>query len=562
MSTTEKFGIEVNFLTGRYAATFHNDRRRSEWPPHPARLFSALVATWADANQPDPMEREALEWLEEQGAPAIAASPATPRKVVSYFVPVNDAAIISKALQARKADRLAVLANQLRDEWTHSGGEATRNVDQIKRKLAAERSVTAQVRDTGNTPPSLALQMLPEHRRKQERFFPTMAPHETRVTYLWDGRIPGGLWDAVDHLLQRVTRLGHSSSLVSCRLAPVLPARTLVPGDKGESFRAVRNGQLAALERQFAVHGGVKPRSLPFSSVRYKAVTDTSADLVPLSPNTAGELIVFEFAPQCRTLPATQAVEVAMAMRAAVFHYAEDPIPEELSGHRQDGTPTAAAHVAFLPLPYVGYERADGRLKGIAVSVPEALGSTARRALYRAIGTWEKTAAEGRLRLTLGTAGVIEMKRLRGPATLISLRSHWWLQRSRRWVSVSPVALPRHPGRLSGGTGAARAKAWAEAEAAVKIACMHVGLPEPLAVEVGFSPFLAGVRPATAYPPFSQKGRGGKPIRRQLVHAAVSFDEPVVGPLILGAGRFLGLGLMRPTPMARPNDSDMDKVDE
>ncbi len=530
MSTADRFGIEVNFLTGRYVATFHNDRRRSEWPPHPARLFSSLVATWADADHPDQAEREALEWLERQGAPAIAASPATPRKVVSHFVPVNDAAIFSKALQVSKADKTAVLANQ--------------------------------IHDVGNTAPSSALEMFPEYRNKQERSFPSMTPHNARVTYLWDGRLPDGLRPAVDHLLQRVTRLGHSSSLVSCRLVSAPPADTFVPGEKGESLRTVRAGQLAALERRFALHLGVKPRSLPFANVRYQAVTGTGADLSPPWPNTAGEWIVFEFAPRSRFLPATRAVEVARAMRAAVFHYAEDPIPEELSGHRHDGTPTTAAHVSFLPLPYVGYERADGRILGIAVSVPKTLGDSARQALYRAMGTWEKTAAEGRLRLIMGAGGVVELKRLPGPSTLISLRPHGWLQRSPRWVSATPVALPRHPGRLSGGTGAARAKAWVEAEATMKTACMHVGLPEPVTVEVGFSPFVAGVRPATAYPPFSQKGRDGKPVRRQLVHAAVTFDRPVNGPLMLGAGRFMGLGLMRPAPMARPDGSHMDNVDE
>ena len=37
--------IEVTFLTGRYVATAYNTRTESEWPPHPARLFSALAAT-------------------------------------------------------------------------------------------------------------------------------------------------------------------------------------------------------------------------------------------------------------------------------------------------------------------------------------------------------------------------------------------------------------------------------------------------------------------------------------------------------------------------------------
>ena len=40
MATAERFGIEVNFLTGRYVATCHNERRQCEWPPHPARLWA------------------------------------------------------------------------------------------------------------------------------------------------------------------------------------------------------------------------------------------------------------------------------------------------------------------------------------------------------------------------------------------------------------------------------------------------------------------------------------------------------------------------------------------
>ena len=39
------FAIRVECLTGRYVATAYDDRSRAEWPPHPARLFSALVAT-------------------------------------------------------------------------------------------------------------------------------------------------------------------------------------------------------------------------------------------------------------------------------------------------------------------------------------------------------------------------------------------------------------------------------------------------------------------------------------------------------------------------------------
>jgi CRISPR-associated protein Csb2 len=63
--------IEVELLTGRYAATAHNDRNQAEWPPHPARLFSALVAALHDGEVVDPAEREALVWLENQDPPAL-----------------------------------------------------------------------------------------------------------------------------------------------------------------------------------------------------------------------------------------------------------------------------------------------------------------------------------------------------------------------------------------------------------------------------------------------------------------------------------------------------------
>ena len=562
MATTEKFGIEVNFLTGRYVATFHNDRRQPEWPPHPARLFSALVAAWADADEPDRFERAALEWLEAQGHPAIAAPDAVPRKVVSHFVPVNDASIVSRALQKRKADKVGSLSEQLHQELVASGGEVTKKAIRIQRNVARERVVDTQVSQAGNTNPSSAVQMLPEQRGKQERFFPSVTPDEARVTYLWDGPSPDGIVEILDRLLSRVSRLGHPSSLVSCRVASGPSVPTHVRDDNGgQNLRSIRRGQLAELERQYARHRESRPHSLPYTDIRYRTVAETSQLERPHEPDTAGQWIVFEFAHGSRALPATRAVEVAKAMRSAVLHYAEDPIPEELSGHTPAGDPTAAPHVAFLPLPYAGFERADGRILGMAVSVPKVLSEATRRALFRAIGTWEDAVGSRSLRLTLGSRGVVHMARQRGPAALVSLRSEIWNRRSRRWVSATPIALPRHPGRLRGGTSTARAKAWTLAESALVVACTHVGLPVPSAVQVSLAPFIAGARSVRSFPTFTQAGRNGKPGRRQLVHASLTFETAVAGPMMLGAGRFLGLGLMRPAPIAeqdnwRKSDSD------
>ncbi len=575
MSSGKRVGIEVNFLTGRFVATCHNDRRQPEWPPHPARLFSALVATWADADEPDVAERAALEWIESQAPPEIAASEAVPRKIVTHFVPVNDISVVPRSWYERRAEGVSDLTARLHAELAASGGELTKKAAQVERKLRKERDVEDQVGRAGKTPPSSAVAMLPEQRGKQGRFFPSITPDEPRVSFLWDAPAPDEVAEALDRLLRRVARLGHSSSLVSCRLVEnashaafetgegghdVRAVRHRLrllsadgSGEGGHDMRAVRRGQLAELERRFSRHEGLEPRSLPHVNARYRAVPGPAQQPEgTLRPNTAGQWIVFELMPGYRFIPATRAVELATAMRGALFHYVEDPIPEEISGHLPDGRPTAVPHVAFLPLPYVGFEHADGRLPGLAVSVPDAVGAGARQAVYRAIGNWERAAGHDALKLALGARGVVHLCRQRGPATLISLRPGAWSRASRRWVSATPIALPRHPGRLGGGTAAARARAWASAESAVTLACGHVGLPEPVAVEVSHSSFIKGARPANRFPAFSRNGRDGRPVRRQLIHASVTFEHPVTGPLMLGAGRFLGLGLMRPAPMHEP----------
>lgn len=562
MSLDDNFGIEVNFLTGRFVATCHNDRRQPEWPPHPARLFSALVDTWAEADEPDGAERTALEWLESQAPPAIAAPQAVPRSVVSHFVPVNDASVLSRSWHEPKASGVSELLLQLDGELAAAGGEITKNAVQIERRLQTAKAVDAQVSHPGNTNPSSALAMLPDHRGKQGRFYPSVTLDDARVSFLWDVPAPSDVEKTLDQLLQRVTRLGHASSLVSCRSITHRSNSMVETSVKGSRLRGVRQGQVAELERHFARHEGFRPRSLPYTDVRCRTVAvEASESEATIKPNTVGQWTIFEFEAGSRFLPATRTAEVASAMRAAIFHYAADPIPEELGGHLEDGSPSVAPHVAFIPLPNAAWhEHADGRLLGIAVSMPDTASGPAERALYRAIGNWEKDVGPNSLKLTFGARGEVRLTRCSGPATLVSLRQGVWSTTSHTWVSCTPIALPRHPGRLGAGSAAARAKAWACAESSVALACQHVGLPEPTSVEVSLSPLVKGALPCGRFPAFCQKGQSGQPIRRQLLHASVTFDEPVAGPLMLGAGRFCGLGLMR--PVRQENQVTRDSLDD
>ena len=118
-------------------------RERAEWPPHPARVFMALVAAHyeskplpedgREAEEAWARERAALDWLEGQGAPQMSWPEASPRDVVKVYVPVNDAGVPpnpSRVKESEMRTALGVMPDQRsRQERTfpalHIGGEGS-----------------------------------------------------------------------------------------------------------------------------------------------------------------------------------------------------------------------------------------------------------------------------------------------------------------------------------------------------------------------------------------------------------------------------------------------------
>ena len=362
----------------------------------------------------------------------------------------------------------------------------------------------------------------------------------------------------LDRLLARVTRLGHSSSLVSCRVTSEPPAPTRVPSDEvGEGLRGVRQGQLAELERQFARHHATRPRSLPYTDVWYRAITESLQMESPQEPNTAAEWLVFELAHDARFFPATRVVELAQAMRSAILHYAEDPIPEALSGHGPTGTPSAAPHIAFLPPPLCRPSLCRRSASGNRRI--RAQGAARRGAPGVVSRDWDLGARFCITALAAhpGNSGrcssVPPARSFRpgfpaSPTSGANLRGGGFRQPPLPCRNIR-VGSCEEPGQPVPRRGRWRKRRWRR----------HAdtsGCPEPTAVHVSLNAFLTGARAATHFPAFSQKGRDGRSIRRQLVHAALTFEAPVAGPLMLGTGRFLGLGLMRP---ARMTEGDLDE---
>jgi CRISPR-associated protein Csb2 len=220
-------------------------------------------------------------------------------------------------------------------------------------------------------------------------------------------------------------------------------------------------------------------------------------------------------------------------------------LPVALSGHRPDGRAADQAHVAFIALPFVGHKHADASIQGCAIAMPRELAASDRETLLRLIAAWERDRAidaDGTMELAGDNLPAVQFRRVELSAKS-TLRPARWCRTARRFVSATPIALDRNPGNLRSNQHGTAYKASIEAQRFVADACERIGLPRPVSVEISLAPLLPGAQPVHAFLPWP--GRSGRTARVR-VHADIHFAEPVRGPVLLGAGRFFGLGLCLP----------------
>jgi CRISPR-associated protein Csb2 len=456
--------LEVEFLLGRYAATDFRDRDKAEWPPHPARLFSALVAAAYESGLGE-SARAALLWLESQPPPCIAADKEPGRQTpVTVYVPVND-----------------------------PGDD-----------------------------------LLPQRAERQPRAFPSVLPAvETpgarpRVHFIWAEANPDSLLRGLlASVAAQVSYLGSSRSPVCVRLAENPPEPTWFPDDAGKDvLRVPSPGRLESLAWHYT--NGLRPPAGAFQRYR-RGQASVSAE----HQTVYGEMVVYRL-----TGPAEMEIETALrlteVLRAAAMSRAQEAlgeVPAVLSGHDGRGKPLGVPHAAYVGLPFVSdtQPHADGRVLGVAVVLPRALPVQERRRLGRALARVDHLMVPGVGRLGL-------QRVMPGEAAHHNLREETWSGPRTRWASATPVVLDRFPKK--GGPGLADILARS---------CEHVGLPRPAEVTAGaFSP-LHGVEPSSRF-----RVRRGQGAPRLYTHVTLTFDEPVRGPLLLGAARHFGLGLLRP----------------
>ena len=243
---------------------------------------------------------------------------------------------------------------------------------------------------------------------------------------------------------------------------------------------------------------------------------------------------VLTIAGRCPSLPAT--LKLTAALRGLLMRNCpEQPPPQWLSGHRADGKATTLPHMALVPLAFTGAQHADGRIMGLAIVLPRALApQEAGRCLEPILRDPQTGLPCENLRLFDSErieCSIALETRERPPVNLAPLT---WTKASRVWASVTPVVLNRH---FDGDDQ------WQRSAESVKDMCEHIGLPHPREVLLHPVSLVEGVPPAREFPQLLRKADGG---RRRHHHAVAIFDEPVCGPVLLGAGRFRGYGLFKP----------------
>jgi CRISPR-associated protein Csb2 len=548
------FALGIDFITGVAVMTDAASREKSEWPPHPARIFMAMVAAHYEsrplpedgsaAEQAWVQERLALEWLEGQDAPEMNWPEASPRDVMKVYVPVNDAEVPANPTRVR--------SSELRG----------------------------------------ALGVMPEQRSRQERTFPALyvgGEGPGRHIYLrWPGAQPTaeGL-GALDRLARKITRIGHSSSLTvvwvanaeaaaataykpnakSTKVRRGLQLRVPAPGFlaeldqcfNGEDIDAffefleviaagkgrAKEEAKAAFQERFGmawsrnISAPVRLRPSPRRTAHYSRA-DEPADRVAATGFDSELLVLTKQEGPVLGLESTAALTAAL--RGYLLNDSRAK-PEWFTGHSAPGVPSTRGHMAVLPLAFVGAEHADGHILGLALAFPRTIGAAERAECLRG-RLFDPSGVDLELELRMGSLGTWTIRREERSLPPLALRSATWCQPSSVWASVTPIVLDRHP-KFDQRTE--RTQWCDEVAASILQSCERQGLPKPDLIDVDKTSWHRGAPRAKPGPDGMPwlPGKEGVPPRQQ-VHVLIRFPCEVQGPLLLGAGRFRGYGLCKP----------------
>lgn len=478
--------VTVRFLDGRYHGA-------GDWPPSPFRVYQALVAGVL-IGQPRSRADEvaaAFGWLETLDPPVIAAPAKGPGREYRLFVPNNDSDTI--------------------------GGDPARVAKIRSTKLVAPRILKSDA----------ALHYLWQFGEAHRDHAATVAALAKRIYQLGRGVDMAFATGEVLPPSAAQERLTAYHGSIHRPSAQGVGGVTLRSPTRG-SFHSLRHRHRAMSARQLGghLHQVSPPR---FRLRRYDARPHRLLFDIMRSGDDS-----FRPVPLTRTAGLAEQVRDLLAEGLAGF--VDRKVIERVVIGRAAGEVEKALRLRIVPLPSIGFEHADRAIRRVLIEVPPDCPISVREIEW----------AAGMVQLTMGDArdaSAHDHSQLLRAADRAML-THYGIGDAgvavaRVWRTVTPAVLSV-PGRRLQPEGGREARE-AAAGHATRQAARHAGISAPIeAVRVQREPFDPR---GTATKDFLVPSRFAC---RNLHHAEITFRHSCAGPIVIGDGRYLGLGLMQP----------------
>lgn len=514
--------VTVHLHDGRYHG-------RPEWPPSPARLFQALVSGAAQSASLDDTDARALEWLEKIEAPIIAVPAKRDGQRFKNYVPNNDLDAVGSDPSRIGGIRTPKLVHSALFDaetpflflWNFAkSDESARCAKQIctmsERLYQFGRGVDM-----------------------------AWAYGEMLNDAEGEARLIG--YGGVVH---RPSRLGDGAPLP----VPLTGSlKSLVERHKAERERFRTIGPARTAQTLFSQPPKPRFRTVAYDSPPKRLLFDLVGPQAPW--RLAG---IAELTQQVR--------DSVLARLAASLSDREAEIERVIKGRPDSTEIDKKTRVRITPLPSIGHPYADQAIRRVLIEVPPDCPLRADD-LEWAFSGLEVVPA----RIDAETGEVLEQLFLVSAQDRSTLRhygmgggdsaTHFHL-----WRTVTPAALPFarrriDPAKLNRERKAAtssgrilpqvtdcaakpgheRSDENAQAAGRVIQALRHAGIAAlPSVVRVQREPFDTKGGRAEAFAP------GTRFSKERLWHVEIAFSTPVRGPLVVGDGRYAGLGLMEP----------------
>jgi CRISPR-associated protein Csb2 len=492
--------LTIRFHDGRYHGV-----PVAEWPPAPSRVFQALVAGVARGHQLSTEAVHSLEWLERLPPPTIAAPVAHLGERVDLFVPNNDldsvggdpAQIGSIRTKKTVQPHLFEAEVPLIYAWPVAGDSA---------RAASLVEAANDLYQLGRgVDMAWALGELLDEAALSEK----LREHQGEV-------------------LQPST--GNGADALTCPTPGSLASLRERHHAASQKLRVEGEGKAArTLFKQ-----PPKPRFVPVSYARAR-------------PSKAYELRSSKDDSRFAPWPLKRVSSLVALLRDAAVARLLHAMPAQravieraFAGIVNDGEKGAstAERIHIVPLASIGHEHVDREVRRVAIVVPNGCPLPARDIHWTFSGLYSSDSETGEVSPFILTAS--------DDRTMVAR----YETRSATWRSVTAIALPDSARRrridptrqrAEAKSATERLKEEQKAVEAIRSALRHAGVRTPISsVRVQREPFE---RKGTRAEAFAEGPRFKKEL---LWHAEIQLEEPIEGPLVIGDGRFFGLGVMAP----------------